>query len=197
MSTRSRVILALASLAMLLMYVTPIWRITLDAPQYPEGIGMYIKIHDITGIKPNDLHNINGLNHYIGMKAIVPETINELKMMPWIIGTLIVLGLLGAATGKRIILHLWVGLFLVVAIAGMIDFYLWEFDYGHNLNPHAAIKVPGMTYQPPVIGAKQLLNFTANSWPYVGGWVAFFSLATGMVLCYVEWGRNTMKRVGS
>ncbi len=196
MSTRSRVILALASLAMLLMFVTPIWKITLDAPQYPEGIGMYIKIHDITGIKLHDLQNINGLNHYIGMKEIVPDAINELKVMPWIIGSLIVLGLLAAVTGKRWLLHLWVGLFLVVAIVGMVDFYLWEYDYGHNLNPHAAIKVPGMTYQPPMIGSKKLLNFTANSWPHIGGWIAFFSLAIGMVLCYVEWGRNKLANAG-
>lgn len=186
MQPRSRLLLALASLALLLMYVTPIWKITLDAPQYPEGIGMYIRINDITGIKPNDLHNINGLNHYIGMQEIVPDAIPELTWMPWLIAGLIVLGLLAAGTGSRRLLYLWTALFVVLAVAGMVDFYLWEYDYGHNLNPHAAIKVPGMTYQPPLIGSKQLLNFTANSWPNVGGWVAVFSALTGVVLCYLE-----------
>ncbi len=192
MQPRSRILLALASLSLLLMYATPIWKITLDAPQYPEGIGMFIRIDDITGVKPHDLHNINGLNHYIGMKEIVPEAIPELTLMPVIIAVLIVLGLVAAATGSRRLLYLWTALFLVVAVVGMVDFYLWEYDYGHNLNPRAAIKVPGMAYQPPLIGSKKLLNFTANSWPYVGGWVAVFSLMTGLVLCYLERARKNV-----
>jgi hypothetical protein len=55
----------------------------------------------------------------------------------------------------------------------MIDFWLWEYDYGHNLNPNAPIIVPGMSYQPPLLGFKQLLNFGAYSYPDVGGWIMF------------------------
>jgi len=91
MSTRSRIILGFASLLLVVMYVFPIWKITLDAPQYPEGLGMYIWIDTVTGEKPHDLANINGLNHYIGMKTIEPDTIPELKIMPWVIGFLIAL----------------------------------------------------------------------------------------------------------
>ena len=43
----------------------------------------------------------------------------------------------------------------------MVDFYLWEYEYGHNLDPTAPIQVPGMSYQPPLIGYKMLLNFGA------------------------------------
>ncbi len=186
MTSRSRILLAVASLALLLMYVFPIWKITLDAPQYPEGIGMYIWIDTITGEKAHDLQNINGLNHYIGMKKIVPDAIPELKIMPWVIGVLIVLGLAGAATGKRWLLYTWVAAFLVAAVLGLVDFYLWEYDYGHNLDPTAAIQVPGMTYQPPLIGSKKLLNFTAHSWPALGGLAAFASLAVGLALAFFE-----------
>lgn len=63
----------------------------------------------------------------------------------------------------------WVVFFMMLGIAGGIDFYLWEYDYGHNLNPEAAIKIPGMSYQPPLIGSKQLANFTAYSIPDTGG----------------------------
>jgi copper chaperone NosL len=55
---------------------------------------------------------------------------------------------------------------VVLGIAGLIDFYMWGYDYGHNLNPRAPIKVPGMSYQPPLIGCKQLLNINACSWPH-------------------------------
>ena len=186
MSTRSRILLALASLLLVLMYLFPIWKIALDAPQYPEGIGMFIWIDTVTGEKEHDLQNINGLNHYIGMQRIEPDTIPELKIMPWVIGLLLALGLLAAASGKRWLLYTWVALFLIAAVTGMVDFYLWEYDYGHNLDPTAAIRIPGMVYQPPLIGSKQLLNFNASSWPYIGGWAAFASMALGLVVAFLE-----------
>jgi copper chaperone NosL len=43
-----------------------------------------------------------------------------------------------------------------------------------------------MTYQPPLIGSKQLLNFHATSWPAAGGWVAILVLLTGIVLVIRE-----------
>ena len=64
----------------MLTFVFPLWYIDLEAPQYPEGIGLQIWINQIVGQNPHDLANINGLNHYIGMKEIEPESIPELKM---------------------------------------------------------------------------------------------------------------------
>ena len=88
---RSKITIAFASLLLLLTFLFPLWYINLEAPQYPEGIGLEIWINQITGQKPNDLTNINGLNHYIGMKTIVPDAIPELKIMPFIIIFMIVL----------------------------------------------------------------------------------------------------------
>src|SRR5687768_5070103 len=142
---------------------------------------MLIRINTVTGIKPNDLQNINGLNHYIGMKAIEPDAIPELRVMPWIVAGLAAFGLLGAAVGRRRLLQLWLGAFVVVAVAGLIDFWRWEYDYGHNIDfEHAIIKVPGMTYQPPLIGTKQLLNFTASSWPALGALFLGVSFGLGV-----------------
>ncbi|MGZ8378751.1 MAG: hypothetical protein ACXW0Z_16100, partial [Gemmatirosa sp.] len=58
----SRLLTALAAVLLLGTFVFPLWRIELEAPQYPEGIGMLIRINTVDGIKPNDLQNINGLN---------------------------------------------------------------------------------------------------------------------------------------
>jgi len=182
MTRRSRIVVTAASLALLLLYVFPLWRIGLEAPQYPEGLGMEIWAHTVAGAGPYDLNNINNLNHYIGMKRIEPDAIPELRIMPWIIALLSVLGLATAAAGKRWMLYGWVGLLLVVSVAGLADFYMWAYDYGHNLDhEHAIIKIPGMSYQPPLLGSKQLLNFRATSWPHVGGWIAILAvgLATG------------------
>ncbi len=180
MTRQSRILLAAASLMLLLLFLFPIWKIALQAPQYPEGLGLEIWINQVRGESFNDLNTINGLNHYIGMKSITPESIPELKIMPWVVGILIMLGLLAAATGKRFLLYGWVILFFAAAVAGLIDFYKWEYDYGHDLNPHAAIKIPGMSYQPPLIGSKQLLNMRTISYPYIGGVMAMMSLLIGI-----------------
>lgn len=194
MTTRSRILVAVAALALGLVYVMPIWRITLEAPQYPEGIGMLIWVDTVTGMKPHDLQNINGLNHYIGMKVIEPDAIPELVVMPWLFAFLIALGLAAAATGKRWLLYAWLGILLISGIAGLIDFYLWEYDYGHDLDPNAAIKVPGMTYQPPFIGSKTMLNITAHSWPGGGMYGALVAMLIGTGVAFTEFRRKRAER---
>jgi copper chaperone NosL len=42
MSRSSRVILAVAALLLGVLYILPLWRIDLVAPQYPEGLGLRI-----------------------------------------------------------------------------------------------------------------------------------------------------------
>lgn len=187
MSTRARILLAVASLLLLGAFVMPLWGVYLLAPQYPEGLGMLIRINTITGVKPNDLESINNLNHYIGMKRIVPASIPELRVMPIIVGVLLALGLAAAAAGRRWMARAWVGIFAVVAVAGLADFYKWEYDYGHDLdNENAIIKVPGMNYQPPLIGSRQLLNFRATSLPAGGGYALIASLALGVLAVLVD-----------
>jgi len=182
----SRTLLAFASVLLLGAFVFPLWRINLVAPQYPEGLGMLIRVNAVTGIKPNDLTNINGLNHYIGMKAIEPDAIPELRVMPWIVAGLAAFGLLGAALGRRRVLVAWLAGFVGLAVVGLIDFWRWEYDYGHNIDfEHAIIKIPGMTYQPPLIGSKQLLNFTATSWPDLGAICLGVAFALGIAALVV------------
>lgn len=192
MARSTRILLAAAAAALALVFALPLWHIGLKAPQYPEGLGLYIGVNRIVGESPQDLNSINGLNHYIGMKKITPEDIPELRYMPWLVAGLIALGLAAAASGQRALLYLWVGLFLAGALAGLADFYKWGYDYGHNLAPDAIIKIPGMSYQPPLLGSKQLLNFHATSWPAAGGWILILSLATGAVLAFRELRRNRL-----
>ncbi|HXI21588.1 MAG TPA: hypothetical protein VNH46_10905, partial [Gemmatimonadales bacterium] len=185
----SRLLLAAGSLALALAFALPLWHIGLKAPQYPEGLGLYIAVSHIRGEKPQDLNSINNLNHYIGMKRITPEDIPELRYMPWVLAGLILSGLGVAAAGRRSLLYGWVVLFATGAAVGLGDFYRWGYDYGHDLDPEAIIKIPGMTYQPPLIGGRQLLNFHATSWPATGGWVAIMVLALGAWLAAREWRR--------
>lgn len=75
----------------------------------------------------------------------------------------------------------------------MIDFWRWEYEYGHNLDPNAAIIVPGMAYQPPLIGFKQLLNFGAFSVPDIGGW--FFIISGILILICIGIEFNILSRI--
>jgi copper chaperone NosL len=193
MKTQSKIIVILASLILILSFFFPIWYIDLEAPQYPEGIGLQIWLNKITGQKPNDLNNINGLNHYIGMKEISPEAIPELKIMPFVIIFLIVFGLISGILGKRSLVYIWIVLFFVIAAVGLYDFYLWGYDYGHDLNPNAAIKVPGMAYQPPLIGSKMLLNFNAISMPHIGSWILVLAVVLAAVALYLDKKNKTIE----
>jgi copper chaperone NosL len=175
---KSKILIYVASTLLILTFFLPLWSIELEAPQYPEGIGLEIWINQITGQKPNDLENINGLNHYIGMKRIEPDDIAELKIMPFIIGFMILFGFISAFIGKRYLVYTWIITFIILGAVGLYDFYLWEYDYGHNLNPQAAIKIPGMAYQPPLIGSKMLLNFNAISMPHI----SFYILVVAVIL---------------
>ena len=168
MNNRSRILTALAALLLLLLFFLPLWKISLIAPQYPDGLSMYLYINDIKDGHPGDIDNINIMNHYVGMRSIHAEDFKEFTYFPIVVVTMCALGLLAAFSANRKIIFIWVVLLAVAGTLGIYDFYLWEYDYGHNLSDEAPIKVPGQAYQPPLIGSKMLLNFNAISYPYYG-----------------------------
>jgi hypothetical protein len=181
MTKLSRSLVGIGALLLAALYAVPLWTVGLIAPQYPEGLGMIIRLTTITGARPNDLDTINELNHYIGMKAIEPGAISELRWFPYIVGALIALGLAAALFGRRRLVIGWLAGIAAFGVFGLVDFYRWAYDYGHNIDvEHAIIKIPGMTYQPPLIGVKQLLNFTASSWPSIGAYLALLSFVLGV-----------------
>lgn len=182
MSKIARILTAVAGVLLGGMFIFPLWSIHLIAPQYPEGLGMLINVNTISGINPHDIDNINELNHYIGMKVIDPHAIPELQAMPWIVGTLILVALLTALWGKRALLIGWLTSVVALGVVGMASFWRWSYDYGHNLDiEHAIIKIPGTVYQPPLLGTKQILNFTATSWPNLGAWLALTAFTIGII----------------
>lgn len=188
----TRILVGAGSLSLLATFFLPLWQIQLWAPQYPEGLNMKIWHNHLSGA----FDIINGLNHYIGMREIKEEMFPEFKFIGILIGLFAGFGLITALIGRRNLLIGFVATAFLLGIAALWDFYRWGYDYGHNLDPHAAIVVPGMAYQPPVIGYKNLLNFTAYSGPDAGGWIVVGTglLATillGLELFYFHKKRNT------
>lgn len=184
----SRIALVISAGMLLAAYYVPLWQILMWAPQYPEGLEMKIWIDNITG----DVKIISALNHYIGMKHIEVSMFPEFGYMKYIVAAVIAAGLLAAVVNKRTALIGYALLLLGCGVAALVDFYIWGYNYGHNLDPTAPIVVPGMSYQPPLIGTKQLLNFTAFSGPATGGWIFFASAllvfaAVAREVCPLRW----------
>ncbi|MFV5703457.1 nitrous oxide reductase accessory protein NosL [Flavobacterium sp. XS2P12] len=174
-STLSKVMLLLVMALLVSSVFVPMWRIELSAPQYPEGLVLQLHANKIGG----DVEIINGLNHYIGMKTLHKEDFIEFAVLPYIIGFFALCALTVAIVAKKKGLYALFISFILFGILAGVDFYRWNYEYGHNLDPNAAIRVPGMSYQPPLIGYKQLLNFGAYSIPDIGGWML---IASGFLL---------------
>lgn len=182
----TRVSLVLCGALLIAVLFVPVWRIDLNAPQYPEGLRLIINANGLGG----DVAIVNGLNHYIGMKTLRTEDFIEFTVLPYIIVFFALAIFVTAVVGKRSWLYILFLLFVCFGIVAMIDFWRWEYDYGHHLNPDAPIVVPGMAYQPPLIGFKQLLNFGAYSVPGPGGWLFVGTGVLMLLLVAVEWKAN-------
>lgn len=161
----SRILLIVAAVLLATNIFLPIWQIQLYAPQYPEGLELLIYADKLAG----DVEIINGLNHYIGMKTLHTEDFIEFSILRYIFGFFALCIIAVALIGRKKAVYIVFGAFVLFAVIAMADFYRWNYNYGHDLDPQAAIKVPGMAYQPPLIGYKQLLNFGAYSIPDTGG----------------------------
>ncbi len=171
LSRVSKIVLICVGICLAISIFVPLWRIELSAPQYPEGLVLQIYSNKLGG----QVEIINGLNHYIGMKTLHKEDFLEFTILPYIIGAFSLFSVIVTLIGRKRFLYLLLLLFLLFGIIAMLDFYRWNYNYGHNLDPNAAIIVPGMAYQPPLIGFKQLLNFGAYSIPDWGGWLFVIS----------------------
>ncbi len=187
----THVLLILSGLALLISIFTPIWSIYLNAPQYPEGLAMFIHSNKVSG----EYEIINGLNHYIGMKEIHADEFWEFKVLPYALGIFALLCFLSSKLASRTLLNITTVIYLVFGVGFVFDFWRWLHDYGHNLDPHAAIIVPGMTYQPPLLGYKQLLNFEVWSYPNVGGILMMGVGAILIILLIVEMRRNKTQKL--
>jgi len=205
---KDKLLMIIGSLLLLLLFVFPLWKITLLAPQYPEPLGLNIHItHLSDGNQFNDVNNIDLLNHYIGM-AHLPTEINvkkgevkpfkEFVIIPIVVIALSVIGVVFGVIGKRKLYATWLGLLTVSGVVGMYDFYNWLYIYGHDLNPNAILKITDkvtgemMAYQPPIFGFKQMLNFQVYSYPSTG--VYFIGLSFVLVaLAFIVSSKNKLK----
>jgi hypothetical protein len=170
-----------ASALLVVALFTPLWDITLYSNQYPDGLDVLVHAGGFkAGGNGSDLTEINTLNHYIGMKALDPADIPELKWIGVALAAFILLAARTAVFGRiGNVVDLFV-LFTCFGGASFWMFYARLYQYGHALDPRAAVTVAPFT--PPLFGTKQLANFTVESYPAAG---TYFMLAFALVVLAV------------
>jgi copper chaperone NosL len=177
---RARAMLAGLIVPLALSFAFPLWNISMKAPQYPNGLTLDIYVYKVEGGNEGQhIQEINTLNHYIGMAPINREQLSDLGWMPFAIGLLILLTLRCAAIGDvRILVDLAV-LSTYVSLFSLGRFLYRMYVLGHNLDPHAPMRIAPFT--PAIFGTKQIANFTVTSYPR-GATVMIAGFVTGVCL---------------
>jgi len=172
----SRLCLLAAAVIIAVSILFPLWQMHLVAPQYSDGLDVYIYSYKIEGggLHGQHLNEINDLNHYIGMKPIQGADFIEMRWMPFGLGLIVLMTLRSAVFGE---MSNVVDLFAVYAYFGAFSigsFWYRLYTYGHSLDPHAPLQIGPFT--PVLIGVKQIANFNEYAFPQLGAYLLGGSL---------------------
>jgi copper chaperone NosL len=181
LSRTSRILVGVAAVLLVLSMFMPVWKITLQAPQYPDGLSLVIYSHKVAG----EIQEVNVLNHYIGMKEIEPNEFPEFRFIPFLILRFLALAVLAMMVARLEIAALgWID-FTVFGIVMLVDFQHWLYEYGHTLSPSAPISMDPFT--PRFLGTTQVANFAVASWPAAGAIMMFVAGALGPLSLVLEY----------
>jgi len=191
---RARILLALLVIPLGLAFSAPLWRISMVAPQYPQGLAMDVYAYKLVGGNDGqDIKEINVLNHYIGMRKIDAAAFADLDWIPFALGAMALVCLRCAALGtvRDLIDLLVVTGYVSVFSFGRFVYRLWVF--GHDLDPHAPVKVK--PFMPVVLGHATVANFETFSYPQLGSWLmlAFGAGVAALALWHLAVGRQRAK----
>lgn len=182
-SVAGRVALVVVALAILPAIFLPVWKITLLAPQYPQGLEMQIYSTELAG----DIDEINILNHYIGMHEIDTDEFREFIFIPFFILRFAAFAFLVALIGRMPLAAIGYVDFALFGAVMLYDFQTWLTDYGTNLDPAAPLTIEPFT--PSIIGTTKIAQFGVSAEPGLGGWLMLVAGAVGPVILAWEFWR--------
>ena len=182
----SRLFLLAAAATIALSIFYPLWKMHLVAPQYSDGLDLYIWSYKIQGGGYNGQHlaEINNLNHYIGMKRIEQADFMEMRWMPFVFGLIILMTLRSVVFGE---MSNVVDLFAVYSYFGVFSigsFWYRLYEYGHNLDLQAPVHIKPFT--PLLIGVKQIANFREYSFPQAGAYLLCLSVVLSVFAGWIS-----------
>ena len=164
------ILLGLAAFCLLVSIFLPYWKMTLLAPQYPGGLEVQVYVNRLTG----DVFEIDGLNHYIGMRPLGEAAQLERSVS---IAAILILGLL---VGSTVFIHTkWAALLALPAILMpylfLADMYFWMRNFGLNLDPTAPLSSSIKPFVPPIWGEGLVGQFKTIASFQMGLWLAFLA----------------------
>ena len=176
LNATSRLFLLAAALFIAVSLFFPLWKMHLVAPQYSDGLDLFIFPYKIQGGGFNGQHlaEINNLNHYIGMKPLQQADFLEMIWMPFVFGFIILLLLRSIVFGA---MSNVIDLFAIYTYFGLFSigsFWYRLYQYGHNLDPKAPVHIQPFT--PQLVGVKQIANFREFSYPQLGAYLLCVSV---------------------
>ncbi len=169
--------ISLARICLLVSLFLPYWHIKLKAPQYPKkDLQLNAYINRVEG----DMREINGLNHYIGMRPLNEAAELEKAMGVWGIIALVLL-----MESAMFIHSRWAALFLIPVIlfpaVFLADLYYWLNLFGQNLDPRAPLSSSIKPFTPPPLGVGEIGQFKTIAWQGWGLWLAWAAAGFSLI----------------
>jgi len=161
------VLLSVARIMLLVSLFFPYWEMELVAPQYPDGLFLTAYVHHLEG----DVREIDGLNHYIGMRPLNEAAQLERRMSIWAIVAMVLL-----VEGAAFVHSRWAVLLALPAIlfpaAFLVDLHVWMRHFGQNLDPKAPLSSSVKPFTPTVLGEGGIGQFRTLAEIGPGLWLA-------------------------
>jgi hypothetical protein len=159
--------LTLARVLLLVSIFLPYWGMQLKAPQYPDGLRVDAYVNRLTG----DVREIDGLNHYIGMRPL-----NDAAKLERTLAVTMLITLVLMVEGAIYVHSRWTVLLVLPSIlfppVFLLDLYYWMNDFGQNLDPKAPLSNAIQPFTPPILGTGTIGQFETHAFAGPGLWLA-------------------------
>ena len=175
-------VLSLARICLMCSLLMPFWHIKLKAPQYPKrDLQLNAYINRIEG----DLREINGLNHYIGMRPLQEAATMEKAIGVWGIIAMVLMVEVSMFIHSR-----WAVLMMLPAIlfplAFLGDLAYWLHMFGQNLDPKAPLSNSVKPFTPPALGEGSIGQFKTIAWMGYGLWLAWIASGLSILALFLH-----------
>jgi copper chaperone NosL len=170
-----------AAILYLAAFTRPWWSFTLFAPQYPKGLSLTVSLTGLGG----DVHEIDMLNHYIGMAHLEDAAQFERRFAIYGVGFLALSVVVLALTLGKKLNALLIVPGVVFPVTFLADSFYWLRRFGHALDPHAPLKIPPFT--PQLFGEGKIGQFRTVATPDVGFWMAVVAVSLLVVALFLRW----------
>lgn len=169
----------IARILLLVSIFFPYWHMELEAPQYPNGLFLTAYVNNLT----EDVKEIDGLNHYIGMRPLGEAAAFERSASVYLMIAMVLMVEVAAFVHSK-----WAVL-LAIPVIGfpvgfIVDLYYWMRQFGLNLDPKAPLSASVKPFVPTVLGEGGIGQFKTYAELGTGYWLAVASGALIIVGFY-------------